>query len=987
MSHSFSPGPALAVAKPSLNGGPVSLSEIVSLLLIPPGSVGVDTLMSAAARVGFTHLGERWPAVSRSREVSDAPIEQVAAELVRRSTRSEGPTGLGAVLLRDRERVGLLLTCFRDRLDATSLDLLADDIIREVEGEPVPRRPLTQGTVASDDDARVLSERLEKTRRELAGGTSVLDLPLRGERTAKVAGTRAVHRWPGTLPEPARGPYAERLSAFAVLLQRYTGQHDMTLELSVDRRKEPATLGSHTDRAPMRMRIAPRATALTLIEQVERDVDDLVEGPQLPPEDLAALFGREDDDLELRVLFECTPGLTPRMGWEAVPIKAGAVEGDIEVLVHGNTCHFHYNGDLMHPTVVERMADSYVRLLEELSRPDRPVEELSALGPSQVELLRSWSLTPDIVSEHAPPVHELIEHWATRTPEHPAVEAEDTVSYAEYNERANRLAAELAERGVTQGGCVAVCLDRSVKLLTAMTAVHKTGAAALLLDVHAPDPFLRDLIERGRPSLLISQETIGRANDLMPGRTVLLDRDAEALRRHGAFDRGVGVCPDDIAYFVQTSGSSGHPKLVAVPHRTLTHAALTQRELHGIEPGVRGAWTFPPHTNVSANVVVWPFLTSGGTLCLPPEGTVTDVPALRDWLVARNITQCFCVSPLAEQLVSLDWPEGCALQFLLTGSDRVRGWAEAGLPFEVGNWYGTNEVNIVASSIIPWEERLTSWTASAEDRSGPPPIGRVWPGVRAYVVDGSLRLAPPGALGELLIGGAELSHGYLDTAQTAASYVPDPFGDSPGGRLYRTGDLVRYRHDGLLIYCGRVDQQVKIRGMRVEVAEVERVLLDHPDVTGVVVSAVTADGGDPRLVGYVVAGPGATAVRLREYIAGRLPEHMVPNDFAFVDEFSRNAGGKLDRARLPEIDWQHGRGDDDRSHAPHGELEAMIVDVWAEVLGGEADVDSNFFLLGGDSLMAARVSRLLLGRTGTEVTLKQILLAPTPRELAEVFRK
>lgn len=575
------------------------------------------------------------------------------------------------------------------------------------------------------------------------------------------------------------------------------------------------------------------------------------------------------------------------------------------------------------------------------------------------------------------PIHRTVADRAAETPDAPAVtDAWATLTYRQLIDRADELAAGLVRDGLRPGDAVAVHLRRSGALLVALLAVSRVGGGALMLDVDGPPQWLSRFVEVARPVAWVTHAD--RADPPYDGVVHRLDLEGRRTAASRADPGGVGfpeVGSEDVACLVQTSGTTGEPKLVLVPHRTWSYAARTQQQLHGITSDERGAWLFPSHTNVSVSVVVWPFLAAGAHLFVPDEKVVAAPEELAGWVRDRGITQFFAVAPLAEALAKLDWPPS-ALRLMLTGSDRVREWGRPDLPFEIGNWYGANEVNIVTSSIIPWEQRITSATAAGADRSGPPPIGRIWPGASWRVVDTEDRPVPVGAVGELLVGGDQLSIGYHSAAPTAERFVPD--GTVPGGRVYRTGDLVRYRADGVFEHCGRTDEQVKIAGVRVEMAEVERAILACPEVGEAAAAAVETASGRAQLIGYVVTGSPVTDAQLRSRLAEALPAHMVPVAFVRMDRLPRNRGDKIDRRALPAPG--PGAGQDP--------LSGQVTSVLARILKRDSYApDDNFFLLGGDSLLATRAARELSQELGRAVSVREVLMNPTARELVDLLRR
>lgn len=593
-----------------------------------------------------------------------------------------------------------------------------------------------------------------------------------------------------------------------------------------------------------------------------------------------------------------------------------------------------------------------------------------------------WPTTPpstDAPSAGFRPIHERVDLVAGRTPQALAVSDERTsLTYEALVSRSRLLAGALAERGVGPGRTVAVRMPRSVATVVALLAISRTGATSLLLDPEGPPEWLNTFVRSSSPSLCV--EPVGAHAVRLGNGLRTLEVTESGTPADGLpdipWDGGVEIGAEHTACLVQTSGSTGMPKLVRVPHRTWTHAAVMQIEHHRISAQERGAWLFPPHTNVSASVVIWPFLVVGAHLLIPPAGLTSDPPALAEWIRREGVTQCFAVAPLAEALARLAWPSS-SLRMLLTGSDRVREWGRTDLEFEIANWYGANEVNIVTSSLLPWDERITTHTASPEDRDGLVPIGRMWPGATFRVVGPDRHDVPVGEIGELLVGGSELALGYMSGRATADRFVPDARATEPGLRIYRTGDLVRQRSDGAFEHCGRIDEQVKINGVRVELAEVEAALLAVPDVDEAVVQAVETPTGRHQLVGYVVSPRAVDATDLRDLLAARLPAHMVPASVVQLPRLPRNQGDKIDRQALP-VPWEQ---DEPEAAAPAGE-EGCVAPLMAEILGIDTCAPSdNFFLLGGDSMLAATFARQLSMHTGKQIRPQDVFERPVVSDL------
>jgi amino acid adenylation domain-containing protein len=629
-----------------------------------------------------------------------------------------------------------------------------------------------------------------------------------------------------------------------------------------------------------------------------------------------------------------------------------------------------------------------VRILASaLAGPDRHRSLLAVLSPAEEgRLLGEWNAFPDLAPAELP-VHRLVERHAAARPGALALSrGSERLTYGELNRRANQLGRLLRERAGVAEAVVAVCMDRSSEWLVTVLAAFKAGAVPVLLDPRAPRRRHELALAGARPRLVLGLERLGVDLPCDPDQVVLVDREWPEIDRRDAGNLDVPVELDSLAYLVQTSGSTGVPKAVGVPHRALAHCSVQQAAVYGIRPDDRSTWFAPPGASVSI-IEIWPYLGAGASLHIAEPEVVASPPALRDWLLGEQITQTFVIAPVAEILCALDWPAACPLRLMTVAGEKVRRWPPAALPFEVAVTYGSAEASYIASCLHPRARRCTSATATAEERRTPPPIGRPWPGARVHVVDADLSLMPPGAVGELAVDSPELARGYLgDPAKTAVKFVPNPFAGAPGSRLYLTGDLASWRPDGLLDHRGRVDTMVKIRGFRIEVAEVEAALLADPGVAAAVVAAVPDPRGESRLVAYVVPGGLVTAAELRGFVAERLPEPMVPAAYVFLSELPLNTTGKVDRLSLPAPDWD-AVAERPPYRAPRDELERALAALWGEVLSvGDPGLDDDFFQLGGDSLRASRVAIALEERLGVRLSLRDLFVARTPAALAERLR-
>lgn len=574
----------------------------------------------------------------------------------------------------------------------------------------------------------------------------------------------------------------------------------------------------------------------------------------------------------------------------------------------------------------------------------------------------------------------VVEHHARTRPDALAIQhGEIRVTYAELNERANRLARVLLANGVGRQEVVAVHLVRSIEWVVSMLATLKAGAVCMSLDPKAPaERTARALALTGPPVVLTSAS--GAAELSARAARVLVVGEAEATPGAETGDPGIPVEPADLAFAMHTSGSSGKVKIVLAQHSWLTHGVSHGVAVNRTGPADRGSWLAPTGAGISVHEVCMLLWAGASTHIAEPE-VVASPPALREWLLDHGITQTFVITPVGEVLQSLDWPQNCSLRLMTVGGDKLNHWAPEGLPFEVTVSYGSLEAFQIANSLYPWDSRCTAATATADDRAAAPPVGRPLPGVRVHLLEEDLAPVAEGAMGEVWVDSPALALGYLaDPALTADKFRPNPFG-APGSRLYRSGDAGRLRADGVLEHRGRIDDVVKIRGHRVEVGEVEWALGRHPDVARVCVVGVREEGQNQLVACLVTRGP-VTPGELRSHAVRHLQEFMVPVAYVLMDRLPVNTSNKIDRLSLPPADWRKWRPAQPYRE-PRGEIPRGLAGLYSELLAVDrVGADDNFFELGGDSLLAARLQTRIDGLFGVKVALRDLMAAGTLEELA-----
>ncbi|MUN42819.1 non-ribosomal peptide synthetase [Actinomadura litoris] len=604
---------------------------------------------------------------------------------------------------------------------------------------------------------------------------------------------------------------------------------------------------------------------------------------------------------------------------------------------------------------------SLVGLLE--SEAEVPLAEVDVLAePERNRILGAWNDTAAEIPRTT--VAALFEEQAARTPDAVALVSGSTeITYAELDARANRLAHSLRARGVGAESVVGLSLPRGADMVTAVLAVWKAGAAYLPIDPGYP-------LERTAFMLADS------------GSEILLD-DPSALAADGypGTRPDVRPEPDGLAYVIYTSGSTGRPKGVAVTHRGLANYVSSVPGRVGFgAPGDRYALLQAQATDLG-NTVVFTSLATGGELHVLDEDAVTDASAVAAYLADHRIDH---VKAVPSHLAALSASAGVenvlpAKALVLGGEAAPAGWlrdvlAAAGTR-AVSNHYGPTEATIGVTTV-----RLTPGLVGA----GAVPVGTPIANTGLYVLDGRLRPVPAGAVGELYVAGAGLARGYTGRpGLTAGRFVACPF--EPGARMYRTGDLAHWTPDGLLVFAGRADDQVKVRGYRIEPGEVQAALLAHPRVAQAAVIARTGADGDTRLAAYVVPAGAADdrlPAELREFTAGRLPEHMVPSAVTVLDALPLTGNGKLDRRALPDPD-QAPAPRTSAARRPASPREEILCATFAEVLGLPAVApDGDFFELGGHSLLAIRLISRVREALGADLTVRTFFQAPSPAGLA-----
>jgi amino acid adenylation domain-containing protein len=642
-----------------------------------------------------------------------------------------------------------------------------------------------------------------------------------------------------------------------------------------------------------------------------------------------------------------------------------------------------YSTDLFDRDTIVRLAGHFATLLLGIvADPGARLSELPLLTAEEREQLRAWNGTAAESSPRAC-VHELVAAQAARAPDAPAVvSAAGTLTYGELDRRANRVARRLRSLGVGPETLVGVCLERSPAWVIGLLGVLKAGGAYVPLDPSHPPDRLAFLLADTRAGTVVTERRCLPRLPALPGRILCLDDPADdpILGGESEVPLAGGVAPDHRAYVLYTSGSTGQPKGVEVRHDGLARLVAWHLRTYALTPADRAAQVASPAFDASV-WETWVCLAAGASLDVLDDETRASPAGLVAWLAGRGITTCFLPTPLAEAVLDEPWPAQAALRVLLTGGDRLSGKARQARPFRLVNHYGPTEATVVATA---------AEVALPGDADVPPPIGGPVSHTRAYVLDRYGRQAPAGVPGELYLAGGGLARGYLGRPDlTAERFVPDPRSGEPGARLYRTGDLVCRRADGNLHFLGRLDGQVKVRGVRIEPAEIEAALSRHPAVRESVVIARGETAVERSLVAYVVLKEPAPALgELRRFLRQQLPDAMVPADWVPLAALPLTGNGKVDRRRLPA---PVRAGPETAFAAPRDGVEELLAGLWSELLGvmnvGSIGPWDDFFAMGGHSLLATRLVSRIRDTFEVELPLRRVFDTPVLRDLAAVIRE
>ncbi|MFD9082217.1 amino acid adenylation domain-containing protein [Streptomyces erythrochromogenes] len=950
------------------------------------------------------------PAAERGRQL-DARVAELAA---RPYDLASGPLLRSLLIRLGADEHLLVLNAHRIAADIRSRAIITADLAElyaaAVTGRTarLPELPVRYAQYAAEQRARVteadLAAQLDHWRGRLAG-LPALRLPTDRPRTP--ARGRAAARHAFRVPAPAVSGLADAarahggtlfaglFAACQVLFSRHTGQEDLALGTLAAGRPRPVLdglVGAFDNPLLVRAHVRAEAPFTEVLADSCAALAEALAHQDVPFERVRAALGEGKDagdtpDVQVMVVLRgadeaAEPARSPALAVRAVqpPGVPAAHDITVEFTETGSgelAGVLEYDAALFDAVTAEVLARHLsVLLAAAAADPARTVEELPLADEEELRLLTTeWAVNrADFPADRC--VHELVADQARLRPDAVAVTAGlDTLTYAELDARASRLAHLLVADGVRPGTFIAVCLPRGPELVTALLAVLKAGCAYLPLNPDYPEDRLGFMLsDAGVPLCLTESWLIGKLPSTGT-RMIALDEQDEALAAQPAGAPAVRVTADDPAYIMYTSGSTGTPKGAVIGHRSVVRLFCNADWLRLGPDDVMAQGS--DVTFDAATLEIWGPLLAGSRMAVIDKDTLLDPAELTAALRRHGVTTLFVTTAVFNQIVAADPYAFGALRHVLFGGEaansvRVAEVLAAAPPQRLVNLYGPTETAV-----------LGTWHLIREaDEHMPVPIGRAVANTTAYVLDDRLRPVPIGVAGELFIAGPGVARGYLNRPElTADRFLDNPHGEAPDHRMYRTGDLVRWTSAGVIEYVGRADHQVKVRGYRIEPGEIELVLQQHPEV-GVALVVALADGEHKRLVGYVTpaaAGRRPQPAELREFVSARLPVHMVPSAVVCLEQFPLTPSGKVDRKALPAPEHAAAPAE---VQEPRTGTERLLAQIWSDVLGVPAvGVTDNFYELGGDSILGIRVVARAK-KAGLVISAKDVFRKQTIAELA-----
>ncbi|MBD3307336.1 amino acid adenylation domain-containing protein, partial [candidate division KSB3 bacterium] len=786
--------------------------------------------------------------------------------------------------------------------------------------------------------------------------------------------------------------------AFTLLLARYSRQKDIMVGSPIanrTRRETESLIGFFVNTLVLRTDLSGNPTFRELLSRVRQTTLEAYAHQDLPFEHLVEVV-QPERNLSHSALFQTMFILqnTPQEKLELPGVTLTVLEPeactakfDLTLAIDETDSDLHgaieYNTDLFDRETIRRVARHYAIILRSIvTNPQQRIADIPLLNDDEYhQLVTAWNATtvtyPDPFC-----LHQLFEAQVERTPDSVAVlDDKQSLTYAQLNARANQLARYLRTIGVEPDVCVGVCLERSVDMVVGLLGILKAGGAYIPLDKDAPQERLAFMLQDAQAAVVVTQQHLIAELPTGDAPILCLDTDWERISTERNTNLTVSTSPEHLAYVIYTSGSTGTPKGAMIPHRAICNHMRWMQEEFPLDPTDKVLQKTP----YSFDASVWEFyapLLAGARLIMARPGGHQESRYLVRVIAEYGVTILQLVPSLLQVLLDEDDFKHCtSLRRVFCGGEALsaalRDRFFAALNAELHNLYGPTEATI--DTVFRTCQRDEPYQQTV-------PIGRPVANTQAYVLDPHLHPVPIGVPGELYLGGANLGRGYVNRPElTAGSFVPNPF--HPGARLYKTGDLVRYLADGNIEFLGRVDFQVKVRGFRIEIEEVEIALRRHPAVQHAAVVAREDPGGNTRLIGYIIPAKEASPApgELRQFLLAHLPEYMVPSLFVSLEAFPLTTSGKVNRRALPEPpeDWYAAEHAPAASRTP---IEELLIGLWQQLLGvPQVGIHDQFFELGGHSLLATQLVSRIRDAFAVELPVRRVFERPTIAGLADLI--
>ncbi|PZO88509.1 MAG: hypothetical protein DI626_01615, partial [Micavibrio aeruginosavorus] len=792
-------------------------------------------------------------------------------------------------------------------------------------------------------------------------------------------------------------PYIAFLSCFSVLLYKHTRSKDFLIGSFVANRSHPQTkdlVGFFTNTLPIRIQTTEESTFIEHSLAVRETFLDAFEHQELPFDKIVdALNVARSSNINPLVQIAFNLVDTPAdsfqlngLSLEEINVSEVKTKFDLMLTIINKASEFslviEYTEELFKEVDIQKIHSDFEEILKSaFSSKTSLISNLVELSPLERNtLINEWNDTAVDYPLHLC-IHELFEDQALKTPERIALQFEEkSITYAELDARANKLANYLMSKGVTAGTLVGVYMDRSLELVVALLGILKCGAAYAPIDPSYPEDRRAYILEASAAPVLVTQEHLLETAPAGNCTTICLDTDWDKISENSSQKLDIEYNPDDLICVLFTSGSTGKPKGVMCVHRGMTNRILWMQDAYGLKEDDVVLQKTPIGFDVSGWEFFWPLITGAKLVMAKPEGH-KDPNYLIEVINNQAVTTLHFVPPMLQAFISTEGFEGCqSIRRIICSGDILHMETQRKvfeyLGCEVHNLYGPTEASI----------DVTAWQCTPDYKGASIPIGKPIANTQMYVLDGKMMPMPIGVPGELYIGGVQLARGYLNRPDlTDERFVLSPFDTTQSSRLYKTGDLARYLSDGNIEFLGRLDFQVKIRGVRIELGEIEAALDMHPDIKECVVVAREDTPGKKYLIAYIVTKSEAplASKELREYLGKGLSEAMIPAHFVNLDTMPLSPNGKIDRQKLPAP--EHDRTQSAAQYvAPRNDIEEKLAKIWAEVLRlDKVGVNDNFFEIGGDSILS--ISIVSKARSeNIKITVKNIFQYQTIADLSKV---